>query len=253
MSLPTSTASPTPTRSTPRPATPSHRSGYRTGLRWLLQTHGFMFLWALGMLVVLVAAATIIVSNVTTPAGSIVQHARQGLTWFPFSIAIVGITTYTNIHIGAGLTRRSLGWAALTAAVVMAVAYAALFTLALQLERAVYGWTGWAHGVDGAGGLFTSSGQVGLVVLDVGLLFLAGQLSGVLVGIVYYRAGGWWGTLALPLTAGPILLATPALSTAALGDLGLAPRVVLVLLVLGAMSLAAHRLILGVQVRKLAT
>ncbi|WP_250444376.1 hypothetical protein [Actinotalea sp. C106] len=252
MSLPTSTATPASTSSS-RPVTPSHLAGYRVGLRWLFQTHGLMFTWAVGMLVVLVAAATIIVSNVTTPSESIVQYARQGLTWFPFSIAIVGVSTYTNVHIGAGLTRRSLGWAVLTAAVGVAAAYAALFTVALQLERALYGWTGWTHGVDGHSSLFTDSGQVGLVLLDVGLLFLAGQLCGVLVGIVYYRAGGWWGTLALPLTAGPILLVTPALMTSVLGDLGLAGRALLVLVVLGAVSFAAHRLVLGVQVRKLAT
>ena len=38
------------------------------------------------------------------------------------------------------------------------------------------------------------------------MLFLVAYVSGLLVAISYQRGGGWWGTLALPLTAGPILL-----------------------------------------------
>ena len=38
------------------------------------------------------------------------------------------------------------------------------------------------------------------------LTFVVAYLSGLLVGITYQRAGGWWGTLALPLTVGPILV-----------------------------------------------
>ena len=46
------------------------------------------------------------------------------------------------------------------------------------------------------------------------LSFVGGQLSGLLVGMAYYRLGGWWGTVVLPLTLAPIyLVGSPGLTT----------------------------------------
>src|SRR5690606_11721461 len=85
------------------------------------------------------------------------------------------------------------------------VGSALIATAALLVEERLYGSLGWVHGDTFSGrdlGVFHD----GVLTYFVGLalIFTAGQLSGSLVGIVYYRWGGWLGTLLLPLTLAPL-------------------------------------------------
>lgn len=172
--------------------------------RGMLRTHWTVARWALGIVAVVAAGAVVVVANVGTPENSMVGFARQGLIWFPFSMALIVIVGYVNVHVAMGQTRRALARASVLAALTLSVAYALAIVAMLQLERGVYALEGWHHVVLDESAFVRDTSQVGLLLLQYLLAAAAGHLCGLLCGIVYYRVGGWWGTLALPLTVGPI-------------------------------------------------
>lgn len=156
-------------------------------------------------------------------------------------------------HVASGRTRRSLITAGAVAITLTAAVYGALLTLAFQVERPVYLERGWPLQWR-TGHVFTSSDQVGLVFAESFLIAGTLGLAGLAIAAAYRAWGPVRGTLALPLTAGPLLLATAALALressgigSTLGVVGLsAPMTLTVLVALGALSLlTAYRLVRG--------
>lgn len=156
-------------------------------------------------------------------------------------------------HVASGRTRRSLITNGALAVALTAAAYAVLTTVAFQVERPIYIERGWPL-TWRTGHVFTSSDQVGLVLVESFLITGALGMAGLAVAAGYRGLGALRGTLALPLTAGPALLATAALELRAgsgiganLGITGLSATATLVVLaVLGALSLlTAYRLVRG--------
>lgn len=232
------------TTTTPAPrVTAPHRAATaratRHTIRWLLRRNLRLAGWAVLVLVVGVVVGAVLVDRLATVELSIAQFARQGFIWFPFAMMIGASSTYVNVHVAAGMTRRAMGRATVLVALTMAAFYTVVMTAALQLEHLAFEALGWGQEIteDGTGQLFTDSSQVGMIVLDLGLLFVTAHLCGLLVGATYYRAGGWWGTLALPLTAGPVLLVTPILASDGIGS-SLGVRVAIVVTVLAALATA---------------
>lgn len=240
-----------------RPAVRRRTPVART-VRHLLTMLLYLAAWFWGIAVVVLTLAIVLVDRFGEITTSVVQFTRQGGIWFPFSLAIILATTYLPTHVAAGMTRRAFATAALVAGAVTAAVYAAVLTLLIQVERAVFDRAGWTHTLSDVGLSATSSGtavDVGRLFLDYGLMFTSGVVSGLLVGIVYYRAGGWWGTLALPLTIGPLFVVTALLASDA-GPFDLAwvverlgatgddapARVALCVLILAAQAVAFHRL-----------
>lgn len=199
------------TATTPAGATTSaaqrpvvRRSPVQRTVRWLLRTHLFLALCFWGIVALGVTLTLIVWSTVSEPTQSIVSYARQGAIWFPFSLFIMVVSAYLPVHIGLGMTRRALVRGAVLTAMIMAAVYAATMTLAFELEGLVFGAFGWVHG---PGEMAVSGATEPLsMAFELFLIFLAANLCGLLVGIVYYRLGGWVGTLSLPLTVGPILI-----------------------------------------------
>lgn len=185
---------------------PAHSPEYRT-VRYLVRMHARLAAWIVGIMAVVVVLALIIWDRIGVVDQSVVQFARQGvMIWFPFSLGVITATTLLPIHVATGMTRRSFARATLVGAVAMASLYAVALSVLLQLERLAFASLGWEHGISVGSALFTDSAQVGLVAADFFGVTLVGQLAGLLCGIAYYRAGGWWGTLALPLTTGPVFV-----------------------------------------------
>lgn len=211
--------------------------------RWLLRRNLPLAGWAVLILVIGLVVVALVVDRLASVEISIVQFARQGFVWFPLAMMIVTSTTYVTVHIAAGMTRRAMGRATVLVALTMAALYTAVMTGALQLERFAFGALGWGHAItdDGTRQLFSDSAQVGLIVLDLGLLYVTAHLCGLLVGATYYRAGAWWGTITVPLTAGPALLVTPFLAS---DGLGLGVRVAIALAGLVALA-TAYLVIVG--------
>lgn len=196
----TVTATPATTRRTPQ---------WRRAFNYLLSGYVYMLtLWFWALALPAVAIIMWVVSlNVDQISASGVAFTHHGALWFPFSIAIILSVTYLPIHVANGMTRRSFARAALTVNVVVGVMNALIATIALLVERQIYDALGWFHGNNSGDGLEVFHSGVLTYGFGLVLLFTAGQISGSLIGITYYRLGGWVGTFALPLCLLPLAAA----------------------------------------------
>lgn len=222
-------------------------------VRWLMRQHLTVAAWSVVILAIAAIGGTLLVDHFWTVEISVVQFARQAFIWFPFSIAIITTTSFINVHVAAGMTRRALGRASLVTGLVMAAFYTVVMTVALQIERVAYDARGWPHTIVDDMPVFRDTSQIGWILVDLGLVFTAAQVCGLLVGIVYYRAGGWWGTLALPFTVGPILLMTPLLTTSLLDPWSAEARVPVAVALLVAAAVAYLALLHRTQIRQVTT
>lgn len=187
---------------------------WRSALTYLLSGYVYMltlWFWAIALPVVALIMF-LVAQNVDQVTSSGVAFTHHGALWFPFSIAIILSVTYLPIHVANGMTRRSFSQAALAVGVIVGVLNAAIATAALLVEREIYRGLDWVHGGNDGSGIPVFDGGVWVYALGLAILFVAGQLSGSLIGIAYYRLGGIRGTVALPLCLVPL---------AAVGLLGL--------------------------------
>lgn len=135
---------------------------------------------------------------------AVVLYARQGAIWFPFAQTIILLAAHLRVHLAAGMTRRSFVRASLVVAAGTGLGYAVVLTALAALERRVHDALGWDWRVADTV-LATEQSPTGLLLAELTLACVAANVAALLVGVVYQRAGGWWGTLALPLTAGPVV------------------------------------------------
>ncbi|WP_282947509.1 hypothetical protein [Cellulomonas endometrii] len=196
---------------TTRPLFPA-RSAARQGpvLRTavsLLAWFGQIALWYWALVLVVVVALPFVIGAVGEVGTSILWFARQSGVWFPFSVLIGVATSYPPVHVASGMTRRAYVRGALVAAFCLAAAFALLMAGGLMAERAWYGAMGWEWSLQDQG-WFDPDLSFGTLLVAYLATFVVAYVSGLLVGTVYASAGGWWGTLTLPLTAGPSLLMT---------------------------------------------
>ena len=179
-------------------------SAVRATASWLLRMNLYLAAWFWGLVVVGVTLALVVVDQVGEVSNGLLAFSRQGAVWFPFSVFIGVTLAYLPVHVAAGLTRRSLALGSLVAAVGTALVYSVAYSALLLVERAVFGALGWQWRIlDDMDGAETDAGTM---FAGTALLLVVAYVSGLLVGMTYQRVGGWRGTLALPLTAGPILL-----------------------------------------------
>ena len=181
------------------------RSSVRATASWLLGMNVYLAAWFWGMAIVVVTAAIVVITVVGEVNMSIMAFARQGAVWFPFSVLIAITAAYLPVHVAAGLTRRSLALGSLVAALGTALVYSAAYCGLMLVERAVFGALDWQWRIFDDVPL--ASTDIATMLVSTVLLLVVADVSGLLVGISYQRLGGWWGTLALPLTAGPVVLA----------------------------------------------
>jgi hypothetical protein len=245
MSAPTTVQTPAPT--------PARAPWARTA-RWMVRPQLALgaALWA--SLVVVGTAVIGLAARFAEVDISIFQFARHGALWTGFALAILLTVVGLAAHVASGLTRAAFVRATVTVAVVVGVAYAVLAGVGLEIEAAVYAARGWPHaGIDGG---FDPGAGLLATVPALALSFVAGQLSGLLVGMAYYRLGGWWGTVVLPLTLAPIyLVGSPSLETGQFQllaplDLPAPAAAVVSVAVLVAAALAYHLLARHVPIRK---
>ena len=190
------------------PARPASRQGpvLRTAIS-LLAWFGQVGLWYWAIVLVVVVGLPFLIGAFGEVGTSVLWFARQSGVWFPFSVLIGVATAYPQVHVASGMTRRSYVRGALLAAAGLAAAFALLMAGGLVLERAWYGAMGWDWSPQDQG-WFDPDVTFGSLLVAYLATFLVAYVSGLLVGTVYAAAGGWWGTLTLPLTAGPSLVMT---------------------------------------------
>jgi len=181
------------------------RSPVRHATTRLLWTSVVLAGWFWAIAITGLAVATVVVAAVAgTVDVSIVQHARHGGVWFPFSQAIIVVATCLRTYVAAGLTRRTFLRASLAAMVLTGLLYAVVAVVLLVVERGVHSALGWGTALM-PGGLAADDAGAGVLLTEFGLTFATANVTGLLVGVAYQRGGGWWGTLSLPLTMAPLL------------------------------------------------
>lgn len=185
---------------------PQPRPPWRTAAAWMLRTQSYLAVWFWAVAVVTITGILAVVGRFTDVQMSAVQYAYHGGLWFPFGISIVLVAGFLTVHVALGMTRRSFVRGALVVAVATGLLYAAVLILLLVLERGIYDRLGWVPGVSDGSSAEVLDGGVWTTLWGTAAMFVAGTISGLLVGAAYYRWGGWWGTLLLPLTLAPILL-----------------------------------------------
>lgn len=233
---------------------PVRRGAVDLTARWFLsaQLRVAKWFWAIAVVVSVLAISVyaLVADEVTT---SVVAFGRQATMWVPFSIFIGLTAVYLPVHVASGLTRRSLSRGSVIGALSTALLYGGGYALLLVAERATYAAFGWqwkiAEGVSvnvGSSGSYLAA----FLVANAATLVVA-YVSGLLVAAVYLRGGGWWGTLTLPLTVGPLLALSSLLGwgTGLFGGVrGLLLGSVLALLVAAVLALVYDQLVRGARV-----
>lgn len=214
--------------------------------------------WAFPTIAVAAAVAIAVWATVGTPTKSVVGFSRQGMMWFPFSLAIAIAVGQVNVHIAMGRTRRALGRAVVLTALAMSVVYAVGIVALVQVERGVYAVAGWEHAIGDELTFVSDTSQIALLVGEYLVTTATAQLSGLLCGITYYRFGGWVGTLTLPLTVGPVVLVLAGMSADVpflTGDLAVGTvggglvRAAVAVVVMAAVVVAFQRILRSTPVR----
>jgi hypothetical protein len=222
--------------------------------RWFLfgQTRTARWFWLIAVVVAVgYVSALALLSDRTAPGqvtSSVVGYMWQATMWVPFAVFIGLSLVYLPVHVAAGLTRRTLSHGALVAAAGTAALYGGVFAALFLAERAVYGVLGWTWQF---ADLSPDSATVVAFVVAMAVMFLLAYVSALLVAMVYQRGGGWWGTLTLPLTVGPIVALSGAIGYggARFDDVpGLLGASALGLVLAAAMALCFHLLVRGARV-----
>ena len=236
-----------------RPAPARRRSPVARTVGQFLGVQLYLGAWLWGVVVVIAVVLAVVFDRVEQVEGSVWETLDQGPKWFLFSMAILVVAGFFPAHVANGMTRRSFTAALAVTMAVTSAAYAVVVAIGYLVERAIFVPRGWPVTVR-AEHLFTRTDQVGLIATESLVVLLVYAASGMAVGAAYYRAGGWWGTLTLPLTVGPVFLAELAVGSGWIGtgldevlgsprpSAGLGVLVCLLLAaVLGAASLAVLR------------
>lgn len=190
---------------------------WRRTLRWLLGMQAVLGLWFWGVILVLEVIAVLIAAQFGPVTVSMFQFATHGALWFPFSIMIITSAAVITAHVAQGRTRRSFIQAALLTVLAMAIGYGLLMTAGLALEGVVYDAMGWTqdHIAEASAATMPLTPwrePLGITLLTYITRTGGGAMAGLLVGVTYYRFGGWRGTGLLVLTALPALAAQESIS-----------------------------------------
>lgn len=161
--------------------------------------------WFWAVILLAVAAAFAVAAWLGGSDASFVQFAQHGGIWFPFSLMIMLPPMLLPAFVVGGMTRRAFATGTLLTALSTAAVFAVAMIALLALERWVFGLLGWQHGrVDELAA--PALGAVPGHLWGLFLIYAVANVCGLLVSVVYFRYGGLWGTVALPLTIGPIAL-----------------------------------------------
>lgn len=128
---------------------------------------------------------------------------------------VVLVTSHLPVHLAHGITRRDFLRGAVPVGLALAAGAAALGTLVLVGEGALYDALGWDHVLDadaeralafesGEGSvLYDAPDQYGAVLVDLLATYGLHMVTGLLIGAGYVRGGGLFGTLFLPVAVLP--------------------------------------------------
>lgn len=185
---------------------------FRPSLGTILRGHFWLLVVGLVVPIVAMLLGLLVDRLGDTLDHSVWEYAGQPARWMLFVIGIVITPMVLPVYVANGVTRRTVTAAAGTAGGLLSLAIAGYLAIGLLVERAIFDATGRQHTFADSH-LFTTPGQVHLVVLQYTLVGAAYLAGGWLIGSGYYRFGGWTGTAILPLAVLPMVAMDLALGT----------------------------------------
>ncbi|HET8986680.1 MAG TPA: hypothetical protein VFN03_13070 [Trueperaceae bacterium] len=180
------------------------------------------------------------------------MFATNGPGWFSLAMGATLVANYLTVVVAQGVTRGRYALASALAIVVFAALLAVFVWLGYVLEATYFRQFEWTHALLGEH-LFTNVSQVLQVTVEYAARHTLFAFVGLIVGYGYYRVGGVWGTILLPLTlvlplaAGIVILGLPGM-TALLtfgGIVGATPTGALLLLPYFVLLIIAGRYLLS--------
>jgi hypothetical protein len=165
-------------------------------LRILLRQLGTWMVWFWAILALVFAGLGFLDERVGIIDGSVWEGAGTAPRWAVFVNGILLPVMYLGFLVSHGITRRTLVVAGAWVGLLISAGMAAAMQAGYLVERAVLARLDRPQTLTHPH-LFDTPLQAHLVLLEYALLFAAYWLSGWLVGIGYYRFGGWLGTLFL--------------------------------------------------------
>lgn len=178
-----------------------------TAATWHLRSLLRIMVWIWAAAALFIVAVLVVLSQVAgeIPTLSAVSLSHQALLWIPTGF-IGGIaSTGLELHVASGMTRRSFVIASSVAALGVGLFNAAVGTVLLLVERAVYDELGWTHGSAMTNAEVFAGGEA-TYALGLALMFCAAILIGLLAGTSFYRFGVKRGFMLLPLSLAPLLV-----------------------------------------------
>jgi hypothetical protein len=174
--------------------------------RFLVLAHAALVFWAWILFAIVV---TLIVAGIAifgTIEMSIWDEAvRQVPRWFALGVFIYLMTVMLPLHVAYGESRRNVLRQGMVFAVLFSVALAGLVAVGYGIEALVYGAADWPQTVRGGQSMYSSVGQVPLILLAYTMNFLTWTGAGAFIGAAFYRFQGG-GALTIPVG---LLLITP--------------------------------------------
>lgn len=116
------------------------------------------------------------------------------------AMGAIAVSSYLPMFIAQGQTRGRFVLANTLSLAALAVLLAIFIAVGYLVEGLIVGQPDWSQMLTGDH-LFTSPAQVHLVILQYFAHIMLYGIVGLLVGYGFYRAGGWWGTALLLVTA----------------------------------------------------
>ncbi|MEX0762113.1 MAG: hypothetical protein WD208_10005 [Dehalococcoidia bacterium] len=126
------------------------------------------------------------------------QAATQVPRWYVLFIGVHFGYSVLPIHVAHGKTRRSVAQLIGKFLIAFSAFGALLMVLGFVLEAGLYQLAGWPQALS-LSHLFTSPGELHLVLIEYWLRFLVWGAAGALLGAAFYRDGGLGGIVIPPV------------------------------------------------------
>lgn len=142
------------------------------------------------------------------------MFATNGPGWFSLAMGATLVANYLTVVVAQGVTRGRFALASALAIALFAALLAVVVWFGYALESFYFDRFQWPYALVGEH-LFTAVPQGFLVIVEYAVRHILFALVGMVIGYGYYRVGGVWGTILLPLTlvvplaAGIVILGLP--------------------------------------------
>ncbi len=140
------------------------------------------------------------------------ENAAQWPRWWLFAMGVALTATQLPMAVLHGVTRRAVIRSLLVSAALISMIWALFMVLGHVIEQFLFDRMDWQYALE-TPHLFHDGYDVLPIFVEFTLIFLGYQLSGALIGGLYYRFGAWRGTLLIPVGLLPAAAMEALLST----------------------------------------